>query len=102
MTQAEASLRSGNLADAEHVLRRRLLTEPGDFNALVKLADLLVGQDRRQEAIHCLKRALVSAPDVHGLRLHLARLLHSERELDHALDEINAIGEPVSSSLETL
>ena len=102
MEQVEASLRSGNLADAEQLLRRRLLTEPGDFDALVKLADLLVVQDRRPEAIHCLKRALVAAPAVHGLRLHLVRLLHGERDLDHALDELSAIGEPVRSGLEAL
>ncbi|HTK59093.1 MAG TPA: sulfotransferase [Sphingomicrobium sp.] len=102
MDQVEASLRSGNLADAEQLLRRRLLTAPGDFDALVKLADLLVGQDRRPEAIHCLKRAMVAAPAVHGLRLHLVRLLHGERDLDHALDELSAIGEPVRSGLEAL
>lgn len=100
--QAAASLRSGNLVDAEQVLRRRLLTAPSDFDTLVKLADMLAAQDRRREAIHYLRLALVSAPDAHGLRLHVVRLLQGERELDSALGELGLIGEPVRSGFEAL
>lgn len=102
MIQAAASLRSGNLADAEQLLRRQLLAMPGHFDTLVKLADMLVAQDRRPEALHFLRRALVSAPDADGLRLHVVRLLQGERELDSALGELGLTGEPVRSGFEAL
>lgn len=100
--QAAAALRAGNSADAEQTLRRHLLTDPTDLQAVTMLADLLDRQGRRFDATLVLKQALATAPRAHELRLALARMLEKQGLFDAALAEVQALGEPLRRSFVAL
>jgi predicted Zn-dependent protease len=60
--QAVAALRMGDPVEAELTLRRHLLQQPGDADALAKLADIAVDQRRMEEAAVLLRRAASAEP----------------------------------------
>jgi tetratricopeptide (TPR) repeat protein len=80
-----AALRSGNRAEAEQILRRRLLEAPDDADALVTLADIAAGSGGLDEACTLLARALAVVPEAHPLRLRLAALHQQQSHFPIAL-----------------
>ncbi len=80
-----AAMKSGDLREAERLVRARLLQSPSDVGALAALADLLAGSGRSADAIPILHRALGVAPGAHRLRLHLARLHQQQAHFPAAL-----------------
>jgi tetratricopeptide (TPR) repeat protein len=71
-------LRQGRLADAEQALRAELRSRPGDVEAQVHLAQVLVALQRAQEAAGLLRSALGAKPEYVEAQLLLGRML-----LDH-------------------
>ena len=60
--QAIAALRVGDPIEAELVLRRHLLEQPGDSETLAKLAEIAIDQRRMEEAAVLLRRAASADP----------------------------------------
>ena len=100
LEQSVLALRMGDVAEAQRVLRERLLAAPGDADALAKLAEIERDQGRLDEAVVLLGRAVHAAPGAAQLRLMLADLFQARGELQRALDQLLAIGEPMRSSLD--
>ena len=100
LEQAFIALRLGDVAEAQRVLRERLLAAPDDSDVLVKLAEIARDEGRTDEAAVLLARAVRAAPRAFGIRLMLARLFHQRGEFQRALDEIEQVPEPARSSLE--
>lgn len=100
LEQAVIALRLGDVADAQRVLRERLLTAPDDVEALAKLAEIVRDQGQADEAAVLLGRAIRGAPNAPGLRMMLARIFQDRGELQRALEELQQIGEPARSSLD--
>ena len=71
--QAIAALRVGDPIEAELVLRRHLLEQPGDSEALAKLAEIAIDQRRMEEAAVLLSRAASADPSPHR---HIALIGH--------------------------
>ena len=57
LEQATAALHAGDRGDAERLLRRHLIEQPQDAAALDKLAELVMGEQRVEEATMLLRRA---------------------------------------------
>jgi Flp pilus assembly protein TadD len=72
--QIGTALRSGDVGEAQRLLRKRLREAPHDADAMVTLADIAVDQGNNADALSLLYRALGLAPDAHQLRLRLASL----------------------------
>ena len=100
LEQAVAALRAGNPAEAEQTLRVHLLQHPHDASALAKLAEVLLDQDRRPDAIMLLRRALQAAPEAHGIRHQLARLLYEQGEPHSALEQVKLLPAPLRSTFD--
>jgi tetratricopeptide (TPR) repeat protein len=98
--QAIAALRSGDAAEAERLLRARLLQDPGDLACLIKLADIAAGQRRIAEAILLLTRVMQQAPHLHHIRFALAQLNEQAGDPDKAFSELAALPDAVRSQLE--
>ena len=60
--QATAELRSGNVLEAQRLLRERLAADPGDAQVLDKLAELAIAQGRIEETTLLLRRAAGADP----------------------------------------
>ena len=60
--QAAAALRAGDSGDAERLLRKHLLDQPADADALAMLAALKVDQRQVEEATSLLRRAANADP----------------------------------------
>ena len=60
--QAAAALRAGDAGDAERLLRKHLLDQPGDADGLAMLAALKVDQGQVEEATALLRRAANADP----------------------------------------
>jgi len=80
-----AALRSGNVAEAERLLRTRLTRVPGDVDALAALADIVAQSGRIPEATALFHQALGLAPHAHGLRLQLSALHQQQAHVPMAL-----------------
>jgi tetratricopeptide (TPR) repeat protein len=88
--QVAAALRSGDSAEAERVLRKRLIEAPGDADAMITLADLVTGRNS-SEAMRLLYGALALAPDSHGVRLKLASLHQQRSQFPPALELLRQV-----------
>jgi tetratricopeptide (TPR) repeat protein len=71
--RAHAALRAGQVATAERWLRALEAQRPGEVNCLWLLGVALLDQDRTEESVGLLERALGAAPDFHEPRIDLAR-----------------------------
>ena len=71
--QAIAALRMGDQVEAELTLRRHLLEQPRDSEALAKLAEIAIEQRRMEEAAVLLRRAASADPSP---ARHIALIRH--------------------------
>lgn len=92
--QATAALALGDPLDAERVLRSRLLEQPGDADALAKLAEIAIGQHRLEEAALLLRRAAEADPSL-PLRMALVSHLLTLGGPAVALEEVEASPGPI-------
>src|SRR5829696_6891600 len=88
--QAAAALHAGNRGDAERLLRKHLLEQPQDAAALTKLAELVIGEQRVEEATMLLRRAAGGDP-TSGRRMALICHLHRHVGAQPALEEIEKL-----------
>jgi tetratricopeptide (TPR) repeat protein len=72
--QVGAALRAGDTAEAERLLRARVLSVPRDADALVALGDIVAQKGALGEATALFHRAIALAPGAHPVRLHLSEL----------------------------
>jgi len=86
-----AALGAGDVAQAEALLRARLLKAPGNVDALADLAGLAAGQGRAADASAMLHRALSIAPAAHGLRLRLAQMHRQQGHFASALTQLELL-----------
>ena len=86
-----SAMKSGDLREAERLLRARLTATPADLAASAALADLLAGSDRGAEAISLLHRSLALAPGAHRLRLRLAGLHQQHAHYPAALAMLHQV-----------
>src|SRR6185503_6424510 len=86
-----AALRAGDTAEAERLLRARLLQAPQDVDALAALADILAQNGATGEAIGLFHRALAIAPDAHDIRLHLSALHQQQSHFPMALSLLQQV-----------
>ena len=100
LEQAVAALRSGEPAEAERVLRARLLADPHDSAALAKLAEIVRDQGRPPEAVLLFHRALQADPGMHSLRIALARLLNEQGQPQLALEQVEQLPQPVRTTFD--
>jgi tetratricopeptide (TPR) repeat protein len=100
ISEAMTALRAGNPADAERTLNRRLSEQPDDVEVLAALADILGAQRRNLEASLLCRRALAHAPQADRVRLALARSLQRQSQFEHALKEIEQLGQPMRMAFE--
>jgi tetratricopeptide (TPR) repeat protein len=91
LAQAVAALRAGNAAGAEQTLRLRLFEQPDDLDAHCKLAEILAGQGRHDEAIAVYTTVLSRAPGADRVRFALAVLLGRQHQPHAALAEIERL-----------
>ena len=90
MARALAALRTGDWTEAETTLRLHLLAQPGDAAALAKLAEIMLGLGRMDEATLVLRRAATAEPTL-PRRLALIRHLLAATGPAAALAEIEAM-----------
>src|SRR5436190_19989480 len=74
-------VQSGNLAEAESLLRQHIATSKDAASALVLLSELLSGQGRLPEAVIILQRAAAALPGSGEIKLGLARLLDAQDQI---------------------
>jgi tetratricopeptide (TPR) repeat protein len=72
--QVGAALRAGDTAEAERLLRARVLSAPRDADALVALGDIVAQKGALGEATALFHRAVALAPGAHAVRLNLSEL----------------------------
>ena len=94
------ALRAGDPAEAERLLRQRLLQAPNDLSVLAKLADVIVDQGRVAEAILLLRRILTIDAGNVRLRISLARLHQQLADYAVALIELAALPDEVRQGFE--
>lgn len=95
-----AALRAGDSAEAERLLRGRLVTAPNDVDALAALADLVVQKGAIGEATALLHRALAIASDAHALKLHLSALHQQQAHFPIALSLLHDVPVELRKSFE--
>jgi tetratricopeptide (TPR) repeat protein len=88
--QAIAALRVGDAIDAENILRRHLLEQPHDAEALARLAGIAIEQRRMDEATVLLRRAAGAEPSA-DRRMALVNHLQACGGPALALAEIEAL-----------
>lgn len=98
--QVGAALRSGDAAEAERLLRARLLQAPRDVDALAALGDLAVQKGQIGEATALFHRALGLAPQAHGIRLRLAELHQQQSHFPVALSLIQEVPRELRGSFD--
>lgn len=79
------ALRDGKTLIAIEGLQQLLSQEPGNLRIRKKLASLLFAENRMLEAQALLSEGLADAPELHDLRLMLARLFAQQSQQDKAL-----------------
>jgi tetratricopeptide (TPR) repeat protein len=89
--QAHAALRAGQAARAEGWLRALEAQSPGDVNCLALLGAALLDQDRIEESIALLERALAVAPDFAAARVDLARAYRRAGRPEAARTEVRRV-----------
>lgn len=98
LARANEALRAGDRSGAEQALRARLCQCPNDVHVLAKLGSVLAEQGQPAEAIPVYRRALAVAPNADPIRIALAQALRCNLQLGAALDEIERLDAPSSSS----
>ena len=86
---AAAALRDGDSLEAEMILRKHLLADPDDADALTKLAAVVAGQSRIEESAMLLRRAAASGPSAER-QLALARQVLALAGPNVALNEVES------------
>jgi tetratricopeptide (TPR) repeat protein len=99
--QANDALMTGNAAEAEWTLRRRLLEEPADAAVLAKLTEIVLARGQVEEATVLLRRAVAADPAIER-RMALIRHLQKYVGANEVLHEINALPLEIRSSAEVL
>ncbi|MCL6684435.1 tetratricopeptide repeat-containing sulfotransferase family protein [Sphingomonas alba] len=89
---------SGNLVEAETLLRNHISTSFNDAPALLLLSELLGRQGRLPEATMMLQRAAGVLPANNEIKLGLARLLDAQDHVETARAQLNAITGPLRHS----
>jgi tetratricopeptide (TPR) repeat protein len=89
--QAHAALRAGQAARAEGWLRALEAHSPGDVNCLALLGAALLDQDRIEESVALLERALAAAPDFAAARVDLARAYRRAVRPEAARTEVRRV-----------
>ena len=90
LEQATAALHAGDRGDAERLLRKHLIEQPQDAAALEKLAELVMGEQRVEEATMLLRRAAGAEP-TNGRRMALICHLHRFVGAHPTLEEIEKL-----------
>jgi tetratricopeptide (TPR) repeat protein len=90
LEQAAAALHAGNRGDAERLLRKHLLEQPHDAAALTKLAELVIGEQRVEEATMLLRRAAGADP-TNERRMALICHLHRSIGAQPTIEEIEKL-----------
>ena len=101
LEQATAALQAGDRGDAERLLRKHLLREPLDADALAKLAVLVMDDHFVEEATMLLRRA--AAAELTGAR-RMALIYHLHRHVgaQATLEEIDRLPVCLRSDLSVL
>jgi tetratricopeptide (TPR) repeat protein len=89
--QVGAALRAGDAAEAERLLRARILQAPGDADALAALGDILAQKGALGEAAALFHRAVALAPGAHGVRLRLSELHARQSHFPMALSLLRQV-----------
>ena len=91
LRQAQAALRAGRAATAEHWLRALERQFPGDVNCLRLLGAALLDQNKLPESIATLEGLLARAPDFTGARVDLARAYRRAGRPEQAREEVRRV-----------
>ena len=83
--QVGAALRAGDNAEAERLLRARLVQAPNDVDAIAALGDVLASAGRIGDSTALFHQALALAPGAHALRLRLSSLHQQQGHFPIAL-----------------
>jgi len=89
--QAHAALRAGRAATAERGLRALLAQVPEEVNCLWLLGVALLDQNRTEESLATLQRALAHAPDFAHARVDLARAYRAAGCPGQAREEVRRV-----------
>ena len=89
--QVGAALRAGDTAEAERLLRARVLEAPGDADALAALGDIVAQKGALGEATALFQRAIALAPGAHALRLLLSELHARQSHFPMALSLLRQV-----------
>jgi tetratricopeptide (TPR) repeat protein len=95
LRQAQAALRAGRAATAEHWLRALERQSPGDVDCLRLLGAALLDQNKIPVCIATLEGVLARAPDFTGARVDLARAYRRAGRPEQAREEVRRVLETV-------
>jgi tetratricopeptide (TPR) repeat protein len=95
LRQAQAALRAGRAATAEHWLRAFERQAPGDMDCLWLLGAALLDQNKIPESVATLEGVLARAPDFTGARVDLARAYRRAGRPEQAREEVRRVLEKV-------
>ena len=98
--QVGNALRTGNTAEAERLLRARILEAPGDLDAFAALGDLLARNGAIGEAIRLLEQALTLGPEAHAIRLQLSVLHQQQSHFPIALGHLQRVPHELRQSFD--
>lgn len=98
--KANQAIARGDLAQARQALFRVLQQEPQDHLSRQRLAGLLYGEERLQEASALLEQGVVLAPHHADFRLLLARIALARGEKSSALAYLNSLDPEVRRNLD--
>ena len=96
----QALLRTGDSAGATEAFRKELAGNPHDFTSNVQLAVLLKEDDKIDEALACLQRALLVRPADLGARYQLATVHLHQGKVENARHELESIAKEAPSFTE--
>ena len=91
LADAAEAVAMGRFADAEPVLRRHLLRQPDDVEALRLLAECLCADRAYGQAETLLRHALALEPDMSLVRFKLASTLFASQQAERALKELSPL-----------
>jgi Flp pilus assembly protein TadD len=91
LIEAAAALVSGDLRQAELLLRPHLRNDPFDVAAIRMMAELAGRLGRNRDAEALLRRALELAPGFRPARSNLATVLHRQNRSAEALAELDVL-----------
>src|SRR5262249_48097181 len=87
----QALLRTGDAPGATEAFRKELEANPNDFTSNLQLAVLLKEDDKLDDALKCLERALLVRPADLGARYQLATLHLRANKVEDARRELEFI-----------